>query len=721
MTRFAVFFFTVICAAIAIRADDALVDVPDLFIGTELGGNTSPAAQLPFGFASPGPASSSGGTSGYRASKPTLGFAFTRVSGTGGPSKYNNFLVTPTIGNNRPDNLKLNKVSESASPGLYVGQYTDPEIKVELTATRMVGLSRFTFPSTSQAHLLFNLAHCSGNQKPIESEVRLVAPDRIEGWAHFKGGWNPSPYTLYFAAQTNRKWTSGKVLVDGKSEKGTHAHGTKTSADVVFDLSQERQLQMKLAVSFASIEKARSYLDQQSPGWDFDSVAANARKAWADVLSRINIEGGSAVQRRIFYTALYHSHTLPHELSGDMPDFGNRPHYEDYYCLWDTFRCLHPLLTVLQPKRQSEMVQSMIDVFDQTGWMPDARIAGANGLMQVGTNGDVLVADAMVKGLKGVDYEKAYRALVKNSTVESPRWEYEGRHADVWNKLGYVPLEAGPYSASCTMEYAYDDFCIATVAKRLGKEADYQKFLKRSNNWTNIFDPKTGFVRPKSSNGSWYPDPSPTVRYPNKQVPDEKSPFYESNGWQYTTYVPHDVQGLIDRIGGDEAFVKWLDEFFNKGIYTQANEPDLLAAFLYIHAGRSDRTALRTRKILASEYNDTRTGLPGDDDAGAMSSWYVWNAIGLYPHAGEAYYYVTAPIFKRATIHLEDGKMFIVESPEASDANCYIQSATLNGKPLERAWITHEELISGGELKLQMGSEPSQWAREPRPPSVIPR
>jgi predicted alpha-1,2-mannosidase len=471
---------------------------------------------------------------------------------------------------------------------------------------------------------------------------------------------------------------------------------------------------MKMGVSFLSVDQARANVVRE----DFDTVRHQAEDAWEQVLSKIEVEGGTDAQRRIFYTALYRAHYMPHDLTGENVWWqSTEPHYEDFYTLWDTFRTLHPLFTLIQPERQRDMVRSLIDTYRHTGWLPDARIAGLNGLTQGGSNGDVLIADAMVKGMTGIDYETAYQALVKDAEVESARPLNEGRQLVDYKRLGYMSLTLNR-SASRTLEYAYDDFAVSEVARALGKTEDAAKYLKRSANWTNLWDPKMRCIRPRYSDGTWLENYDCEHEYPDSTTEWWDAPFYEGRPIQYSTYVPHDVQGLIQRVGGDAAFVAWLDDFFERKLYTQGNEPDLLAPWLYIHAGRPDRTADRVRAILAGEYREGRDGLPGNDDAGTMSSWYVWGAMGLYPNAGQPFYYIGSPVFARVAIDLGGGRKFVIEAPGTSASNRYVQSAELNGKKLDRAWLTHAEIAGGGKLVLVMGARVSDWGRGARPPSV---
>ncbi|HEX9422734.1 MAG TPA: GH92 family glycosyl hydrolase [Pyrinomonadaceae bacterium] len=716
----------------------------DPFIGADGGGNTVPGAAVPFGFANPSPDTLRHDTSGYDSRQPIIGFSQTHVSGTGGASKYGNFRITPEVGELRIRNLASAKKDELAMPGYYAVTLTGPDARadaranvgVELTATRLVAVHRYTFPKSTESHLLLDVSSMvsSGGdqrQRAVDCTARIVGPNQVEGTGKFRGGWNPTPYTLHFFAEFSRPFAAHGAWSGEASQLGaTSAQGgERTGLYLTFDTTLEATVEVKIGLSFISAEQARANVEREVGKKTFAEVRRNAAALWEEALSRILVEGGTDEQRRIFYTALYRSHYMPHDLSGENVWWkSDEPHYEDYYCLWDTFRTLHPLLTLIQPDRQRDMVRSLVDTYRHTGWIPDARVAGANGLTQGGSNGDVLVADALVKGLRGIDYEIAYAALRKDAEEESPRPVFEGREISEYKRLGYLSLQK-ERSASRTLEYAYDDFCIAEVARRLGKVTDAAKYLKRSQNWTNLWDVDTRTIRPREANGKWMQpyDPLNIYSLDSARFSWWGAPYYEGSGYQYSTYVPHDVQGLINRLGGDAPFVAWLDAFFdnitgsgqdNSGLYSQGNEPDLLAAFLYIHAGRADRTQETLRRILAKKYRLGRAGLPGNDDAGTMSSWYVWNAVGLYPNAGQPYYYIGSPLFRRAQINVGNGRVFTIDAPNASAINKYVQRATLNGQTLGRAWLSHTEVTRGGRLVLWMRDKPSMWGVRRRPPSV---
>jgi predicted alpha-1,2-mannosidase len=729
-------------------ATPARLALVDPLVGTQNGGNTTPGAQVPFGFISFGPdmTSDSGFTSGYDPAAQIVGFSCTHESGTGGEGKYGNFRATPIAGELSPRNLLYPWKDEHAEPGYYAVTIGQPgrQVRSELTATRLVAVSRYTFPAHAQANLLLDVSsriRLKGGRSGVPSvpmaatggTVTLTDARHVEGSVTMSGGWNPTPYTLYFAAEVDRDATAvgtwdehrlypGRLHAEGidQTPRTPESYRNQLGAYLTFAPSSDPVanpvVEMRLAVSFLSIDKAKQNLAAER-ALSFDEIRHQAASAWSDVLAKIDIEGGTPDQRSIFYTAMYRSHVMPHDLTGENVWWqSNVPHYEDFYTLWDTFRTLHPLFTLIDTDRQTAMVQSLLDTYVHTGWLPDARIAGANGMTQGGSNGDIVLADALVKDLPGIDAQLAYAAALKDATVSvSPeRSFYEGRQLEDWNKLGYMSLEY-QRSASRTLEYAADDFSVATIAHLTGHEAEAQRFLKTSANWKNLWDDRLQCIRPRYAGGQWLENYSCDHLYPDGLVLWWDTPFYEGSSAQYSTYVPQDLPGLIDRLGGNAAAVQWLDTLFDQKLYTQGNEPDMLAPYTYIYAGRQDKTADRVRAILAAEYHTGRAGLPGNDDAGTLSSWYLWSSMGLYPVAGQPLYLIGSPVFSSTTLHLGNGKSFVIEAEGVSEAAKYVQAAELNGRPLRRASLTHRQIVAGGELRLHMGATPKAWASEPTP------
>jgi predicted alpha-1,2-mannosidase len=666
-------------------------------IGTGAPGDAFVGAQLPFGFAAPGPDTLLPTTSGYSPGEPIIGFSMTHDSGTGGAADYGNFRVTPAVpGHSGP----AEAVDERAVPGYYSVRLGPSGIRVQLTASRLAALERFTYPAATQATLTLNAASVIDNLPTGEvarrAWVRITGRRSFEGGGVFGGGFAGGEYKLFFAAQLDRT---------------THLSSAAKSTAVVatFGIRRSRVLTLGVGISFTSAAMAARHL-AELPGFNFGLVVRRAQAQWRAVLGDIQVQGGTAAQREILATSLYHSQLMPHDLMGDGGWPAGKAHYEDFFTLWDTFRTLDPLLELTEPHRMTAMVNSLLETYKLTGWLPDARVATTNGITQVGSNGDVVVADALVKGLGGIDYRTALRALSKDATVQSPDPWLEGRILSDWNRLHYVALDQSR-SASRTLEYAYDNFAISEVAQRLGDTREAAAYRASAGYWANLWDPSTQSIRPRYQDGSFL-NPF-TATLPMFGI----APFFEGSALEWSTFVPQDVQGVINRVGGDQHFVAWLQRVM-ACCYDPSNEPDLLAPWLYIHAGRPDLTDATVRHLLASAYGTGRNGLPGDDDAGSLSAWYVWSAIGLYPNAGQPYYYIGAPLFTRVRIRVGGRRTFMIEAPHASPLNQYVVGATLDHRVLRRAFLTSGEVQRGGTLVLQMAATPDSWGRGPRPFSL---
>lgn len=718
----------------------APVELADPFFGVNNGGASVPGAAVPFGLIELSPDTTHGDTSGYDSSGLIIGFSHTHVSGTGGASKYGNFRVTPAIGDDAWGNLAFPKSAEQASPGYYavtLGR-TGKHIRAELTASRLAGLHRYAFPPTREARIIVDASATiplgGGGPRCDGGTVTVIDARHVAGSMTFEGGWGKQArYTLHFFAEFDRpaveagRWQSARGSFTRIPGAGSSAGGetrarleNRLGVYATFDTRQNPFVQMKLGVSFVSIDQARRNMEDELPGWSFNQARSAAEAKWAKALGKIEVEGGTEAQRRIFYSALYRTELMPHDLTGENVWWRSaEPHYEDFYTLWDTFRTQNPLLTLIEPLRERDIVRSLLDTYASDGWLPDARITGATGPSQGGSNGDVVVADAIVKDLGGFDDKLALEALLKDGDIQSDDPLNHGRELKDYLSLGYMSLSE-TRSASRTLEYAYDDYAIASAAAKLGRTDVARRFAKRSLNWANLWDSRLGCIHPRYADGRWIENFDCAREYPDATSEWWDAPFYEGSSNQYSTYVPHDVAGLIRQLGGKRQFVDWLDRLFDSGQYNQGNEPDILAPWLYIHAGRPDRTDERIRAIMVKDYKVGRAGLPGNDDAGTLSAWYVWAAAGLFPNAGQPFYYIGSPVFSRGFIHLEGGRTFTIEAPATSAANLYVQSAKLNGKPLNRAWLTHDEIAHGGTLVLHMGPHPSRWATDaPPPPQLV--
>jgi predicted alpha-1,2-mannosidase len=495
-----------------------------------------------------------------------------------------------------------------------------------------------------------------------------------------------------------------------------------TGAWLGFSTTSTQAVVMKVGISFISIQQAKSNVESETSGNDFDAIHASAVQAWDTALASVSIRDASADSLQQSYTALYHTMLMPVDRTGENPLWSSsEPYYDDFYAIWDTFRSSSPLLTILAEKRQTEIVRALVDIYRHDGWLPDARSGNYNGATQGGSNGDMVIVDAYLKHLPDIDWDTAYKAVI-NDAENTPLNQIKEGRGDLqdWRNLSYLSIEGVDRPASKHMEYAANDFAIALFAKGMGKSSDEAKYCKRAGNWINLWDGDAsangfrGFIWPRHRNGSWKDGFDPKL-----QGTWGGDNFYEGNSWTYSTYVPQDVAGLIRASGGNARFVERLDTFFSlPDGYDVGNEPGFLSPYLFVWAGRPDRTQYWIRTILAKSYHSGPTGLPGNDDSGAMSSWYAFGRLGFYPNAAQDEYLIGSPAFQWVQIHLANGKLFTIEALGASPEKPYIQSATWNGKPYERAWFTHEQLMQGGTLRFVMSSKPSSWALSEPPPSI---
>lgn len=707
----------------------------DPFLGIDGGGNTIPGPSLPFGMIKPGPdVGANYANAGWEATGEIHGFSQTHVSGTGGGPKYGNILVQPTVGAPAAEDTGSARADERGAIGYYRVTLQRYGVDAEITASRRAALYRFTYPAAQQANLLIDAGHYltriskSGEGQILTaSQVTVISPTEVSGSSSAKGGWNkqPVPYTIYFYAISNTPATSWGTWRDGHLYPGTKTEGpeagSKTGAWLSFATRQGQQVELKIGISFVSVEQAKKNVTSEIPDFEFERVRAAAVAAWNQALGTVELKGATPEQAQMFYTALYHTMLMPTDRTGENPQWqSNEPSYDDFYAIWDTFRSSGPLLTLIAQQREIDIVRSLVDIYRHEGWYPDARSGNYTGRTQGGSNADMLIGDAYVKHLPGIDWNEAYQGLLKDAKVSPADGLKEGRSdLEDWKKLGYVTIEGTDRPGSKQMEYAADDFEIALVAQGLGHEAEYQKYLKRSGNWKNLWDANfeaggfRGFIRPRHRDGSWEKDF--TAMKSGSWGGDS---FYEGNSWTYSLFVPQDVAGLIAKCGGNQQFVNRLDAFFDvPGRYDVGNEPGFLAPYLYIWAGRQDKTAERVREIIAKSYRTGRKGLPGNDDSGAMSSWYAFGAMGIFPNAGQDVYLIGSPTIPEVTLHLANGKTFSIVAKNVSTENKYVIAATLNGAPLHQAWFRNEDILRGGRLVLTMAAKPKLWATGAAPPS----
>jgi predicted alpha-1,2-mannosidase len=709
---------------------DFLTSAVNPFMGVEQG-NTVPGSSLPFSLVRLSPdITEPQPTNGYRSDRRIVGFSHTHSHGTGGGPRYGNIMIIPQVGPVKvKNNAAVKKVNEFARPGYYaVTLARKPgDVHCELTSTPRAGFHKYRFYTwdnrkTLNANVLIDVSHTNTRGGPKNSRctggnVKVESDTSISGFGAFKGGWGQdNPYKIYFYAIFNRPFDStgtwNGVNITGKKETS----GTDFGAFARFKVRQNDQIQVKVGISLLSEKMAKVNLVKEIPRWEFWNIRQQADSIWKDKLNRIQVEGGSPEQKVKFYSCLRNALMMPTDVTGENPNWeSDTAHYWDFYTIWDIFRTAMPLNSLILPDRQREMIRCMLDIYDHKGWLPDAWVAGDYSNIQGGTNADVVIADAFAKKLGGFDKEKAYQAIKKNTEVVSENPQIKGRYLKDYQKYGYVTSETTTGAISKTLEYAYNDYCIAQVAEDLGYQKDYKKYLKRSRGIFNLFYREKGHFWAKDTSGNWKPNFS---RTPIADQSWNDPYFYEGGTQIYTAYVPHDMRGLIEHMGGEKAFGNYLNRLIDSTDFEISNEPTFLIPYAYNYIGKPARTAEEVRKILSSQYLPGRNGLPGQDDAGAISSWYVFSAMGFFPVAGQDLYLIGSPVFEKTSIQLENGNTFTIHANNTSTSNKYVQSAKLNGKPLRKNWFRHTEIKNGGKLELKMGSQPSEWGEKNLPPSI---
>ncbi len=714
------------CAA-GFREVEDLAVLVDPFIGTGGHGHTYPGATLPFGMVQLSPdtrLTGWDGCSGYHYSDSLVyGFSHTHLSGTGA-SDYGDILFMPTTGpvileRGGPEDPTSGYVSrfrherESASPGFYSVLLDDYGILVELTATKRVGVHRYVYPAAGSSNVIIDLAH---RDRVIESWIRFVGDAEIEGFRR-SSAW-AKDQRLYFVARFSKPFRSFGVSSDGIVTEGSReASGTDVKAYVSYGTQEGEDVTIEVALSAVSCEGARRNLEAESYDGDFDGAARDAREEWNGALEKIRVEGVTDEQRTIFYTALYRALLAPNlfmDVDGAYLGRDLEAHVAegfDYYTvfsLWDTYRAEHPLFTIIEPERTVDFIETFLAQYEKGGLLPVWELAANETYCMIGYHAVPVIADAFLKGIRGYDARAALEAMKASATRE-----HFG--LDHYMEQGYIPSEGEGESVSKTLEYAYDDWCIAQVASALGLEDDYLCYIQRAQSYRNIYDPSTGFMRARF-NGGWYEPFDPYEVNFN---------YTEANAWQYTFYVPQDVEGLIELMGGRESFVRRLDSLFSArpeltgrgqpditgliGQYAHGNEPSQHMAYLYSYAGRPWKTQAMARRIMDELYGPGPDGLCGNEDCGQMSAWYVLSALGFYPVTpGSDIYVIGTPLFPRAEIDLGGGKRFVVEAHGVSPENIYIQSATLNGKEYSKSYVRHADIVGGGTLRFEMGPAPNE-------------
>jgi predicted alpha-1,2-mannosidase len=693
-------------------------------IGTGGHGHTYPGATVPFGMVQLSPDTRLDGwdgCSGYHYSDSIIyGFSHTHLNGTG-CSDYGDILIMPATGdilmNNGADGQPgycshFKHSSEHAEPGYYSVFLENPGIKAELTATARTGFHSYTFPESSQANIIIDLVH---RDEVISSSLKVISNSEIEGMRRSRA-WAEDQH-VYFVARFSKPFTSNGIAVNNLIKNGLKsAEGKHLKAYFQFETKDGEKINVKIGISGVSTEGARKNLESEIPGWDFEKVRADASSTWKKALGRINVSGGSEDQKTVFYTALYHTMINP-VLASDIDgsyrgrdlEIHKATGYNQYtvFSLWDTYRAFHPLMTIIDQKRTTDFIETFLAQYDQGGLLPVWELSGNETNCMIGYHSVSVIADAYLKGIRGFDAAKALESMKKSASQDKSGLNY-------YKKQGFIPSEHEHESVSKTLEYAYDDWCIAQMAQSLGKMEDFTEFIRRGQNYKNVFDPQTGFMRARY-NGGWYSPFAPG---------EVNNNYTEANSWQYSFACPQDIDGLMKLLGGKDKLSSSLDELFAAdtrtsgrvqsditgliGQYAHGNEPSHHIAYLYNYVGQPYKTQALVHKIMSEFYTPNPDGLIGNEDCGQMSAWAVLSAMGFYPVTpGNDIYTIGTPYFGMVTIHLENGNKFVIKANNLSKDNYYIQSASINGKVYLKSFLKHGDIMQGGELVFEMGPKPS--------------
>lgn len=702
-------------------------------IGTGGHGHVFYGANVPYGFIQLGPTSipqSWDWVSGYHVSDSTvIGFPHTHLSGTG-IGDLHDINVMPVVGEvtySRGDASSYetglwsysDRSKEVVTPGYYRTHLSRYNVDVELTATKRVGFHKYTFLGNESPAIVFDMVNGGCWDKTTEAVIRVVNDSTVSGYRYSKG-W-ADDQRVFFRAEFSRKFDNVEFIVNDSVKEGNMAKGAQLFARVNFAAGNQEPVYMKVALSPTSEEGAQLNMQTELSGWDFEKTIADAKAAWNKELNKVKVYTTDEASKKIFYTSLYHTLFAPSEfcdVNGDYYGADKQMHkgegFVNYttFSLWDTYRAAQPLMTILHPEKMSDIINTMLHIHQQQGKLPVWHLMGCETNCMVGNPGVPVVADAILKDIKGFDTELAFKALKESSMLPERGMEHRIEY-------GFIPADKMTEAIAYDMEYAIADWTVAQAAQKLGKQEDYEYFLKRSKSYKNYFDASTGFMRGKMLDGSWRTPFSP---YASSHREDD---YCEGNAWQYTWLVPHDVEGLVECFGSKEAFVNKLDSLFLAngdmgeasspdisgliGQYAHGNEPSHHTVYLYTLVGQPWKTADRIKEILHTMYTDQPDGLSGNEDVGQMSAWYILSSFGFYqvePAGGK--FVFGYPNFDKVEITVPAGK-FVIERENKGQQNNYIQGIVLNGTEYKKPWIEYADIMKGGELKFLMGDEPVVW------------
>lgn len=706
---FATIALAALCAASCVIAQSAVDRIDPMIGAAPSRGSCIVGPAVPNGSIHPSPDTLGPSNAGFVPGEPVVGFSQLHAQGAGGVPSYGNLLIMPQIGLKTVERDYASPMDEVvARADSFACRLVKSDVRVKLAPQAHSAIYAFTFPQGSDATITLDVARkITKNENGIALRGGSLAIDsasgQITGSGTYVGSWTGIPYELFYAIEVDRAptnvgtWVDQTVSPDSTSARGG---GKPMGAFLRFDARENREVKLKIAVSFKSIEQAQHWLNEEINGWDLDAVVANARDAWEKELSRVTLEGATDAQSTAIYSALRHTMIQPRERTNDHPGHrADEPYFDEQYTLWDTWKTQYPLMHLLRPSESARVIDSFIARQRVNGRVNTALLHGKEANMyQGGDEVDNVIADAFVKRLPGVDWNAAYDVVHANAT--------KFRTPD-YLTLGYTSMEEETgrrRSASATLAYAYNDFCAALVAEGIGREDDAKTFRARGRNWLNVWDPAmtdegfAGFARSRKRDGSW-----------STSTAQDGHDFYQGTAWNYSFCVPGDLPLLMEKMGGRAKFIERLEHAFEKNRTDYANEPGFQLTWWFAGAGRPDLTSKWVDHLL-SKYSNAE-GYPGDDDSGAMSSLYFFATAGLFPVAGQDLYYLHGGRVPALTLHLENGKTFTIRSKNTSSENLYVQSATLNGQPINEPVLRHGQIVAGGELVFEMGPQPSAWGR----------
>jgi predicted alpha-1,2-mannosidase len=705
----------------------------DPFIGTGYHGHVFIGASVPFGAVQAGPTNYVKGwdwCSGYHYSDSIVtGFSQLHLSGTG-IGELGDVLITPYTGLVRTSpgtqeqplsgyaSLYSHK-DESAGAGYYSVLMKRYDIHVELTASERVALHRYTYPEAKEAHIAINLTDGIGWDKPTEAFLKKVDTQTYTGY-RFSTGW-AKDQRVYFAIKVSKPVDSFELFNNGALAPGDSVKAEKLTGILNFSTATGDTILLKVGISPVSEKNALANIGEEVPGWNFNELRLSARNKWNNELGKIKVSSRNESELRTFYTALFHSYIQPvlfndfnKSYRGTDKKVYTNPGFINYsvFSLWDAYRAEQPLFTITQPERVTDMVNSLLSIYKQQGKLPIWPLMGNETDCMVGYSAVPVITDAYLKGFTGFDPELAFEAMKASSTRDDYGMKY-------LKEKGFIPADKEKESVSKALEYCISDWCIARMAKKLGKTADYEYYSKRAGLYSVYFDPERQFIRPKMEDGQFRQPFSPF------QSIHEWGDYTEGNAWQYTWLVPHDVEGLIRLFGGDDRFTIKLDSLFTVsgdmgdkassdisgliGQYAHGNEPSHHVTYLYAFAGQQWKTAEKNRFIQRTLYTDKPDGLCGNEDCGQMSAWYIFSSMGFYPvNSANGVFVFGSPLFDQVTINLPGSKHFSIEAINNSEQNMYIQSVILNDKAYTHSFITYRDIMNGGSLKILMGPSPNK-------------